>query len=646
MVAIAVSLLLLLPSVLLVLAQLPSPDSKIIRDTTAAAAGGVEAVLSSASSKRSSVLLFTDATSSANNVFMLANQMAPWGVAVFEVAVDDQDANVTQAQLSRVVDEARRLRQVSWCLTVVVVSDDPAFLAAFAEWSLKGRLLVWSTRLLAVTSLPLPELHYLHKTFSLMNAMILVVENPTNALRCSLYLHLPYNPKALQVASWMPQEGRLTLTTNLTLFPDKYNKFLERPNLVAATEVNPINKMITLENPEAPGGKRLKFTGPVPNLMDYLSKALNFSYTYVRPPDGSWGFKHADGSWSGMVGMVMREKADIGVGPFGVSATRAEVVDFTGPILIDYYKILGGRGLPEVDPWGFLLPLAPLVWVAIPMALLVVPVSMWLLSSCFSVTNDEQKNTLQDIFTFIRVLLQQNIPLLEGWWWERLIFAMWMLMTLVLTRSYAGNLMSLLAVRHIPQPFQSLQDIVDDSSVVTIWEEKAASVQYLQSVDSGIFWELAELEKEDRILYKTLPQFGKAADTLVTRGDHVLMEVEMSLKAIMSQDFTRTGQCSFYRSKEEFLPLTLSMIGQKDSPLVPVLSKRIMSVREAGLFNHWMKEDEPNSSICFHAPSKITVRTSLTLNNLWGMFVVFSGGHLLSLLVLCGEILIRQISPL
>ncbi|KAG7162343.1 SCAN domain-containing protein 3-like 8, partial [Homarus americanus] len=48
-----------------------------------------------------------------------------------------------------------------------------------------------------------------------------------------------------------------------------------------------------------------------------------------------------------------------------------------------------------------------------------------------------------------------------------------------------------------------------------------------------------------------------------------------------------------------------------------------------------MKEDEPNSSICFHAPSKITVRTSLTLNNLWGMFVVFSGGHLLSLLVLC-----------
>lgn len=30
-------------------------------------------------------------------------------------------------------------------------------------------------------------------------------------------------------------------------------------------------------------------------------------------------------------------------------------------------------------------------------------------------------------------------------------------------------------------------------------------------------------------------------DTLVRRGDHVLMEVEMSLKAFMAQDFTLTG---------------------------------------------------------------------------------------------------------
>nr|XP_045593543.1 uncharacterized protein LOC123755106 [Procambarus clarkii] len=46
-------------------------------------------------------------------------------------------------------------------------------------------------------------------------------------------------------------------------------------------------------------------------------------------------------------------------------------------------------------------------------------------------------------------------------WWERAVLAVWGLVTVVLTQSYAGNLMALLAVRHISQPIQSLQDILD-----------------------------------------------------------------------------------------------------------------------------------------------------------------------------------------
>ncbi|KAG7156238.1 putative olfactory ionotropic receptor IR4-like 16, partial [Homarus americanus] len=147
----------------------------------------------------------------------------PCGVGLFEVAVDGQDANVTKAQLSRVVDEARR---VSWCVTVVVVSDDPAFLATFAEWSLKGHLLVWSTRLLAVTHLPLPDLRYIHRTFSRMNAMVVIVKGAPETLKCNVYIHLPYSSpedRAMRLAFWTPQRG-LTLNTHLPLFPDKYSK--------------------------------------------------------------------------------------------------------------------------------------------------------------------------------------------------------------------------------------------------------------------------------------------------------------------------------------------------------------------------------------------------------------------------------------
>ncbi|KAG7162369.1 putative olfactory ionotropic receptor IR4-like 7, partial [Homarus americanus] len=175
-------LLFLADAVILAISQLTPYGGQ---ETLVLASGAVEATLvSEAENGRCSTILLSDGSTSPRSLFaMLGKLPASGGLAVFEVAVDGQEANVTLAQLSRVVDEARRLRQVSWCVTVVVVSDDPAFLAAFAEWSLKGHLLVWSTRLLVVTRLPLLELHHLHKILSMTNSMLLVVDDTSGNMK-------------------------------------------------------------------------------------------------------------------------------------------------------------------------------------------------------------------------------------------------------------------------------------------------------------------------------------------------------------------------------------------------------------------------------------------------------------------------------
>lgn len=60
-----------------------------------------------------------------------------------------------------------------------------------------------------------------------------------------------------------------------------------------------------------------------------------------------------------------------------------------------------------------------------------------------------------------------------------MVLGLWMLTTLVLAKSYAGNLMSLLAVRYVPQPFQSLKDVLDDPHVTMIWHKDSSPAQYL-----------------------------------------------------------------------------------------------------------------------------------------------------------------------
>lgn len=84
----------------------------------------------------------------------------------------------------------QQVRQLSFCMMVVVASQDPDFLITFAKKSLSGRLLVWATRLVVVTSLSLQQIKVLlpeHWTFSMMNAIFLNMKNFSSRCRQEVY---------------------------------------------------------------------------------------------------------------------------------------------------------------------------------------------------------------------------------------------------------------------------------------------------------------------------------------------------------------------------------------------------------------------------------------------------------------------------
>nr|XP_053630360.1 glutamate receptor U1-like [Cherax quadricarinatus] len=603
----------------------------------------VEDILTQAPHGSYSVIFITDGTMASSTLFMIIDHLRfPGGVGVFEIVTNSEDINMDK-QLSLLVNNVKRLRQLSSHTTVTVISDNTDFICAFVQSSFRLRLLVWSTRLLVVTRSHLMDMQELYTAFSKLNSVLAIFRKDTANIRCNMYIVLPYSEQrsqVVQVASWTTLTG-LFLTSDIPLFPEKFTKLSHGPNLLVASEANPFNKIISVNDPKNCSEHRVQFAGPVQQLIDYLSIALNFTYTYVQPPDGIWGVRLKNGTWTGMLGMVMREEVGIGAGPFSIDENRALVVDYTAPILIDYMRILGARGLPEVNPWGFLFPLTLLVWVAILATLIILAFAKFLMSSCISLKSDSKRNWFKITFDYARILLQQDYTVVEYWRWEKVVLVVWMMVTLVLTRSYSGNLMALLAVKHIPQPYQTLRDVVDDPSVTMIWEKDSGASPILKSAESGIFREIADKEKVGKLIWKTQPQFPEAIDTLVRRGDHVLMRSDSGHKTSIAQDFTKTGQCSFYESREEFMQIMLAMIGPKDSPIVPAINKRIMSMTEAGLFFQWLEEDRVNATACYHASSKITVNAALSISNIWGMFVILSLGHLASLSIFCIELLIN-----
>ena len=52
---------------------------------------------------------------------------------------------------------------------------------------------------------------------------------------------------------------------------------------------------------------------------------LNFSYTMVASPDDFYGVHHSDGNWSGLVGMIYNDQADICINDMTITTERSKV---------------------------------------------------------------------------------------------------------------------------------------------------------------------------------------------------------------------------------------------------------------------------------------------------------------------------------
>ena len=70
------------------------------------------------------------------------------------------------------------------------------------------------------------------------------------------------------------------------------------------------------------------------DLLKHLSKMVKFNYTIKLVPDGKYGqYNEKKHQWSGMVGELLSEKADLVVADLAITSERAKVIDFTTPFM-------------------------------------------------------------------------------------------------------------------------------------------------------------------------------------------------------------------------------------------------------------------------------------------------------------------------
>ena len=71
------------------------------------------------------------------------------------------------------------------------------------------------------------------------------------------------------------------------------------------------------------------YSGLYITYLDILAQTLKFAYVIVEPEDFLYGSDFdGDGQWNGIIGVVQRREADIGLSAFTQTVERRKVVDY------------------------------------------------------------------------------------------------------------------------------------------------------------------------------------------------------------------------------------------------------------------------------------------------------------------------------
>ncbi|XP_063885885.1 glutamate receptor-like [Scylla paramamosain] len=454
------------------------------------------------------------------------------------------------------------------------------------------------------------------------------------ALVCNTLAAWHFLPRVSRKESGVHREEswiNFTRTALQTVRPLSF-KFARAPHFMVAAEPWPPHVYIK----QSLSSGALGVTGPMGRLMDVLATSLNFTYSVIQK-DGYWGAPQADGSWNGMIGTVLRQEADIGLGPFGMSDSRSKVVDFTIPVFLEMLHVLVNRPLPQPDPAGFLAPFTWYVWVGILAGLVCVVATSVIVVRLLGFGG--HPDVWHHVWAFYSVTVSQNLPWVPKAVTSRFTFCLWMLLAVVIVRSYSGALTSLLAVKTLAVKYDSLRDVLDDTGLTLLMEGSTALTTHLQTVKEGVYADLAR-ESRVRAKYVKASETYAAAYDLIPDGRHAMLVEDVVCRKVYSDYFSMTGRCDFYMSTKSFWRLIYAMIVQPGSPLRQLLDVRIRAIREFGIYERWALDQMPNMTHCLITPKKIKFQEPFSLADLWAVFLLLVGGFGLATLAFCSEFLL------
>ncbi|KAG5324596.1 NMDA1 protein, partial [Acromyrmex heyeri] len=369
------------------------------------------------------------------------------------------------------------------------------------------------------------------------------------------------------------------------------------------------------------------------DLLKELSKTINFTYSLALSPDGQFGsyvIKNTSvggkKEWTGLIGEIVNERADMIVAPLTINPERAEFIEFSKPFKYQGITILEKKPSRSSTLVSFLQPFSNTLWILVMVSVHVVALVLYLLDRFspfgrFKLANtdgteEDALNLSSAIWFAWGVLLNSGIG--EGTprsFSARVLGMVWAGFAMIIVASYTANLAAFLVLE---RPKTKLTGI-NDARLRNTMENLTCATVKGSAVDM-YFRRQVELSN----MYRTMEanNYDTAEDAIRDIKIGKLMAFIWDSSRL---EFEAAQDCELVTAGELFGRSGYGIGLQKGSPWADAVTLAILDFHESGfmesLDNLWILHGNVQQCEQFEK-----MPNTLGLENMAGVFIVVGVG--------------------
>ena len=271
--------------------------------------------------------------------------------------------------------------------------------------------------------------------------------------------------------------------------------------------------------------------------LNMLATKLNFTIKLMPSKDGKWGTKDSNGTWNGMIGMLIKHQADMAGASLTITKERAQVITFGMGLVEEKITLISAQNVgPQANPWIYLEIFPKTVW-HVSCAMVIITALCFTTINHFGIsymhyTHDSEKFTLLNglglSMTFFRqIYYDVNIKGMT----TRILFILSAVSTYLLYVHYTAYLTAA-STSFKDNSIKSFGDVLSGGYNVFVWEHTTQhddlknakpgtamhEVYYNTMVDNPRAFvqsveEVSQMWNSQKVLY-----YGTETDTILYSG--------------------------------------------------------------------------------------------------------------------------------